>query len=78
MIHIASHRTANDSIPSNNQRVNDFKDLAQLDGIKIAYDLIAEENLNREMILCSQYGLSALRKGSRRQFKFLLNIDWRL
>jgi len=31
----------------NNQRVNDFKDLAPLDGINFAYDLYAEEKLNR-------------------------------
>ncbi len=34
-------------IPLNNQRVNDFKDLDQLDGINFAYDLYAEENLIR-------------------------------
>ena len=44
MIHIVLRPRANDSIPLNNQRVNDFKDLAQLDGIKIAYDLYAGEN----------------------------------
>ena len=51
VIHIVLRWRANDLIPSNNQTVNDFKDLAKLDGIKIAYDLYAGGNLNREMIL---------------------------
>ena len=44
-------------IPLDNQRVNDFKDLAQLDGINFAYDLCVEENLNREMIFYNRYWL---------------------
>ena len=50
VIQIALRSMVNDIIPLNNQTVNDFKDLAPLDGIKIAYDLCAEENLKREMI----------------------------
>ena len=45
LIQIALRSMVNDIIPLNNQRVNDFKDLAPLDGIKIAYDLCVEENL---------------------------------
>jgi hypothetical protein len=41
----------NGIIPLNNQRVNDFKDLTLLDGINFAYNLCAEEKLNREMII---------------------------
>ena len=47
----------NGIIPLNNQRVNDFKDLAPLDGINFAYDLCAKENLNREMIFYNRYWL---------------------
>ena len=50
LIQIASHPMVNGIIPLNNQTVNDFNDLAPLDGIKFAYDLCVEENLNREMI----------------------------
>ena len=56
-------------IPLDNQRVNDFKDLAQLDGINFAYDLCVEENLNREMIFYNRYWLIAMRKGNRRQWR---------
>ena len=45
LIQIALRSMVNDIIPLNNQRVNDFKDLASLDGIKIAYDVCDEENL---------------------------------
>ena len=62
LIQIALRSMVNDIIPLNNQRVNDFKDLASLDGIKIAYDLCVEENLNREMILCNRYWLFAMWK----------------
>jgi hypothetical protein len=50
----------NGRISLNNQRVNDFKDLAPLDGINFAYNLCAEENLNREMIFYNRYGLLAM------------------
>ena len=43
LIQIALCPVVKGIIPSDNQRVNDFKDLAQLDGIKFAYDLCAEE-----------------------------------
>ena len=47
LIQIALCPMVNGIIPLNNQRVNDFKDLAQLDGINFAYNLCAEENLIR-------------------------------
>ena len=50
VIQVASPPMVNGIIPLNNQTVNDFNDLAPLDGIKFAYDLCVEENLNREMI----------------------------
>jgi len=50
----------NGRIPLNNQRVNDFKDLSPLDGIKFAYDLCVEEKLNREMIFYNRYWLLAM------------------
>jgi len=65
-------------IPLNNQRVNDFKDLAPLDGIKFAYDLCAEENLNREMIFYNRYWVLYSAERNRRQIEVLLNTDWRL
>jgi len=57
VIQVALCPMVNGIIPLNNQRVNDFKDLAPLDGINFAYDLCAKENLNREMIFYNRYWL---------------------
>ena len=57
LIQVDLSMMVNGIIPLNNQRVNDFKGLAQLDGINFAYDLCAEENLNREMIFYNRYWL---------------------
>ena len=56
LIQIALCPMVNGIIPLNNQRVNDFKDLALLDGINFAYNLCAEEKLNREMIFTTAIG----------------------
>ena len=56
LIQIALCPMVNGIIPLNNQRVNDFKDLAPLDGTNFAYDLCAEENSNREMIFTTAIG----------------------
>jgi hypothetical protein len=57
-------------IPLNNQRVNDFKDLAPLDGIKIAYDLCTAENLNWGLIFYSPYWLLLSGKATEGRLKF--------
>ncbi|OPX37304.1 MAG: hypothetical protein B1H12_05190 [Desulfobacteraceae bacterium 4484_190.2] len=64
-------------IPLNNQRVNDFKGLASLVGIKFAYDLCAEENLNQDMIFYSRYWLLYSSEGQQKAIGVLLNVDWR-
>ena len=78
LIQVALCPMVNGIIPLNNQRVNDFKNLAPLDGIKIAYDLCAEENLNREMIFYNRYWVLYSAERNRRQIEVLLNTDWRL
>ena len=52
VIQVASTPMVNGIIPLNNQTVNDFNDLALLDGIKFAYDLCVEENLKLPRRLC--------------------------
>jgi len=78
LIQVALCPMVNGIIPLNNQRVNDFKDLDPLDGIKFAYDLCAEENLNREMIFYNRYWVLYSAERNRRQIEVLLNTDWRL
>jgi hypothetical protein len=77
LIQVSLCPMVNGIILLDNQRVNDFKDLAPLDGIKIAYDLCVEENLNREMIFYSRYWLLYSAERHRRQIEVLLNTDWR-
>ena len=79
LIQVALCTMVNGIIPLNNQRVNDFKDLAQLDGINFAYDLCAEENLNREMIFYNRYWLLPVSVDNIKIYdRGRLNTDWRL
>ena len=78
LIQVALRPMVNGIIPLNNQRVNDFKDLGPLDGIKFAYDLCVEEKLNREMIFYNRYCLLYSAERNRRQIEVPLNTDLRL